>query len=58
MPDGALWFDNRPQEKLKWRSLLPTGAGGSTWHASRGPHEEVKAECRQKEAGPGAHAGF
>ena len=39
--ESARWtepqFNNRPQEKLKWRSLLLTGPGGSTRHTSRGP---------------------
>lgn len=34
-PDGELPFNNRPQEKLKKRSLLLTGLGGSTRNALR-----------------------
>ena len=36
MPDGEFHNRPRPQEKSKWRSLLLTGGGGSTWHTSRG----------------------
>lgn len=35
MPDGDPQFHNRPQEKLKYRSLLFTGSGRRTWHAFR-----------------------
>lgn len=36
VPDGEPRFRNTPQERLKERSLLLTGPGGSTWHTSRG----------------------
>ena len=47
-PDGESSFNNRPQEKLKQRSLLLA--------RSKGSHREVKAECKEsREAGLGAH---
>lgn len=49
MPDGKPWFNNRAQEKLKYRSVLSTGPGGRALHASRALHREVKAERGRRE---------
>lgn len=55
MPEGELSFNHRPQEKLKEK--LITHRSWRTYTAYlAGPHGEVKAECRQREEGPGAHA--
>ena len=43
---GEPWFNNRPQEKLKWRRLLLTSPGGS---GLIGPHKAVEAGCTQTE---------
>ena len=36
VPDGELHFNHRPQEKLRQRSLLPTGPEACAQHTSRG----------------------
>lgn len=51
MPDGELWFNNRAQEKLKYRNLLFTGPGGRPLHASRKLHREGRV-LKQREVGP------
>ena len=53
MLDGELSFNNRPQEKLKCRSLLLTGPGGGIGHAL---HREFKSECGEREIRPGSYA--
>lgn len=36
MLGGELWFSKRSQEKVRYRSSLFTGPGGSTLHALKG----------------------
>lgn len=58
MLDGDPDSHNRPQEKMKYGSLLFTHPEGSTRHALRGHIGKVKAGCRQwerdRKMGPGA----
>lgn len=47
MPNGELRFDNRPQEKLKQRSLLLTDSGGNTRQVSRSHTGKSRQRPRQ-----------
>lgn len=54
MQNDKLWFNNRPQEKLGYRSLLLTGLGGSTWDASKGHMGRSRPSTdTYREIGPG-----
>ena len=49
--DGKSQFNKRPQEKLKWSSLLLTGPVENNPAGLEGTHRVVKAEYRES-AGP------
>lgn len=51
VPDGEPCFNKRPQEKLKYRSLLLTGPGGSTQQASRA-HPGSWRQTERQNLGP------